>query len=811
MSLYPYQQQVKELSLGGQSVILQAPTGAGKTRAALSPFIEAFFDFSAESFPRKCIYSVPLRTLANQFDAEYDELAASYERRHRHSMNVTIQTGEQPCDRKLEGDLIFTTIDQTLSNTLAIPYALSNRQANLNAGAVMGAYLVFDEFHLYDPSAALPTTLQLLSMLKDITPFVLMTATFSQAMLSRLADILNAEVVQVTEDDLGDITSQKDKVRYVHTVDDLLTAGRVLDEDATRSIAICNTVERAQNLYRELRSRAPANTEIKLLHSRFYQADREKKERWLQREFGKEKEAYTVERAILVATQVVEVGLDVTCEALHTEIAPANSVLQRAGRCARYQGETSHVYVYRVPEDDDGKPQYAPYHQGGQAELCDKTWIALTDRSGEVLGYTEELNVLNEVHLGADERLLDELQASRHAHRHLMETAIGQQERGLARELIRDVNAKTVLVHPHPNEMENPWTYDGFSLFTGSVYKMYRELDEWALDTGFEDWVIQRLQEDKLPSIDAPQEEVLYRWTEVLDSSLLEGALAVVINPKVAAYDEALGFRWLESSHHPWEEMKRQRAGCDQPPTYSDYQRETYAEHIYGLYRTYAEGYYDRVQRKVYRPLREEIAHVASRIERAWGVPADMIEQAARWIIAAHDVGKMGQAWQDWTHRWQHAIGVPIPNDYMAAHTDYVGSDPEHQALQKQLGRRPNHAAESAYAMIDVFWDAVGADKDDRSLYDAMMTAIVRHHTAGHAGSCSAFTAHDTAPAALREALKVVGLDEAPFDSVVWSFGANEELPQEMVSVRDERGLVFYFLLTRVLRLADQRSQAYEQ
>ncbi|NCC33159.1 MAG: DEAD/DEAH box helicase, partial [Chloroflexia bacterium] len=229
MPLYAYQERVDALLRAGRNIILQAPTGAGKTRAALFPFLDGWRN-DPGAFPRQCIYAVPMRVLANQFEAEYKAIVTRFATSHGLTQvnSVCVQTGARPDDRKLESDLIFTTIDQVLSSFLTIPYSLSNRQANLNAGAIIGSYLVFDEFHLFPVdehgNGALATTLAMLQLLKGMTPFVLMTATFSETMLRRLCTLLDAEPVVLTQEEIDAIPSQQGKQRRYRSLADELTS-----------------------------------------------------------------------------------------------------------------------------------------------------------------------------------------------------------------------------------------------------------------------------------------------------------------------------------------------------------------------------------------------------------------------------------------------------------------------------------------------------------------------------------------------------------------------------------------------------------
>ena len=493
MALYPYQQRVKELVLKGKSIILQAPTGAGKTRASLSPYIEAFFELSPEAFPRKCIYSVPMRVLANQFYIEYTELTASYFRRTRKKMSTSTQTGEQPQDPKLQEDLIFATIDQSLSSALAVPYSLSTGMSNLNAGAFYASYLVFDEFHLFPladengAEGALTTTLQLLMQVKGITPFVLMTATFSSTMLSELARLLDAEVVQVSQEEYqmiasGTVGKPRSRHYFVHA--NPVSADAVLAAHHTRSIVICNQVKRAQELFQTLqracKGATGANTRVELIHSRFIPDDRRAKEERIRREFGKDLMQRSEESLILVATQVIEVGLDITCEQLHTEIAPANAVFQRAGRCARFPGEQGEVHIYAVPERQTAAglsfPDYLPYPRN----LCESTWQSFMTRDGAGLDFTHEQAVIDEVHTESDRQLLAAMQRQGSMIWEDIYAAMQEGAREQRANLIRRIDNITVLAATTPDAVGNPYRAQGFGLWRGTVKGVLNTLVEFA-------------------------------------------------------------------------------------------------------------------------------------------------------------------------------------------------------------------------------------------------------------------------------------------------------------------------------------------
>lgn len=119
------------------------------------------------------------------------------------------------------------------------------------------------------------------------------------------------------------------------TVEAVAEQARQLLRQGATVIVICNKVDRAQQVFQLLDDPAllPDPADRLLLHARMPQAWRKKREAAALSRFGKDRPNGP---GLLVGTQVIEQSLDLDADAMLTDLAPVDLLLQRAGRLHRH-------------------------------------------------------------------------------------------------------------------------------------------------------------------------------------------------------------------------------------------------------------------------------------------------------------------------------------------------------------------------------------------------------------------------------------------------------------------------------------------
>jgi CRISPR-associated endonuclease/helicase Cas3 len=764
---YEYQARVANEILRGTNVILCAPTGAGKTRAALLPFL---YQRSMRRGPRRLIYALPLRTLVESIGTEARVLARDVDP----SIVVTTQTGERPDDPFFTlGDVILTTYDQVLSGLLCAPYGLSDRLANANAAAIAGNLVVFDEFHLMTPDEAFLTGVACLRLFGPLCQSVWMTATATDPLRGLLRGELGACEVRLSPDELDRLPSVRYVARRLLVDERPLHPDTVLSEQAARVLVLFNTVARAQVFFDALRADPRAPKEQVLLHSRFFRSDRREKEATLRRVFGRDGKG----PAILVATQVIEAGVDITCDRLHTEVCPMNALVQRAGRCARFppsDGSKAITHgVVHVHQVANGEP--APY----PSRQVEATWSLLSSLPSSGLQLTPQL--LNEwietVHAEEDAGTLRVGCAARERDylRCIAGNVLGQGREGISHLIRAGEDSLHVVVADAPPS--TPAAREAVSVRRGHVRQKLRHVGNatmgWRYSPG---------------DVDS--------WQPIRAAGDLAEGYALCLTTQVAAYDAVLGLRIGQpgiGESPPAEQTPR--------PGYKPLREESWVDHA----RAVASHATRRVDNEV---------QVGSPILRG-KVDANGLRSSARAAAILHDVGKLQRGWQLWAREAQRAGDSSWEWTRPLAHTDFDPDNPADRARERALPlRRPHHAPASAYVGIDWVVHLI-EDEGDANTRSALASAILAAVLSHHGGwlhppldvqplvedALSAFAAAaGRAPDAQKLNTLMGREDKSGLLQRVLSLSTGSE------TVRDWWPIVAY--LMRTLRLSDQRATA---
>ena len=382
----PLQQTVADAltELKGPAILLlEAPMGEGKTEAAFFAHLELQRQFGHRglyiALPTKAtgnaMFKRTLKFLSDQgADRRLDlqlvhggallndvfqslKLSGIWDEKEGR-----VRAGEWFTNKKraLLSEYGVGTVDQALLPILPV------RHNFVRLWGLANRVVVFDEIHAYDAYTG-TLLIHLLRWLVALgSSVVLLSATLPPSIRRKLATVVTnslpeqgAEYPRLSVFQHGEKVRQKhfqadparrQTVRLQALTPDLSDMRAALETHLAQGgmgLALLNTVQRAQNLYRlfsegeplerdgqRVGKRLADGTEVYLFHARFPAGRRQQREEQALESFGEENTR--VGRKILIATQVAEQSLDLDFDVIATDLAPIDLVFQRAGRLWRH-------------------------------------------------------------------------------------------------------------------------------------------------------------------------------------------------------------------------------------------------------------------------------------------------------------------------------------------------------------------------------------------------------------------------------------------------------------------------------------------
>ncbi|SDN36877.1 CRISPR-associated helicase/endonuclease Cas3 [Pseudomonas jinjuensis] len=383
----PLQRYAADVALeaGPQLFLLEDVTGAGKTEAALILAQRLMQQGVAHGL----YFALPSMATANQmyqrvgqvYRRLYDEqsqpslILAHGARQLMDSFRQSIlEAGGQPADRSYDpGDTSATaqcnawladnrkkallaevgvgTLDQALLAVLPV------RHQSLRLLGLAGKVLLVDEVHAYDSYMTVLLKKLLTAHARQGGSVILLSATLPAKMREELLgayrfglDVARDDLPVERSYPLATQVGQRIASHACATRPQLVRQVRVSalhDEESVLALVaaqaaagrcVCwirNTVDDARRAFTALAQLVPAER-LLLFHSRFAMGHRlDIEERALQL-FGKHSSAAQRQGRVLIATQVVEQSLDLDFDAMVSDMAPIDLLIQRAGRLQRH-------------------------------------------------------------------------------------------------------------------------------------------------------------------------------------------------------------------------------------------------------------------------------------------------------------------------------------------------------------------------------------------------------------------------------------------------------------------------------------------
>lgn len=317
------------------------------------------------------------------------------------------------------------TVDQAIVPILPV------RHNFVRLWGLANRVVVFDEVHAYDAYTG-TLLIHLIHWLLELgSSVVLLSATLPPRFRRELAKVVKAELPaqeqayprlsiflpgSVSQSHFAADPSRRLELNLKGIPTDLQSIKSILEDhlkNGGMGLALVNTVQRAQDLYRQFPDGEPLKwkdqnvgkrltdgTEVYLFHARFPADRRQMREDQALELFGEGGDRNGLK--ILIATQVVEQSLDLDFDLIVTDLAPIDLILQRAGRLWRHKQDhraiTEPTLIVAGLVGDEPPPFGKPLWWGEvyREDLLLRTWVLLREEHRETITLPDEIDTMVE-------------------------------------------------------------------------------------------------------------------------------------------------------------------------------------------------------------------------------------------------------------------------------------------------------------------------------------------------------------------------------------------------------------------------------
>jgi len=363
-------------------VIAIAPTGSGKTEASLLWALK-----NAEAMGgAKILYLLPTMATANSlwerlaaiFGKERVGLVHSTARLMFHKEEEEMEYSEEKdagqsylFDRVFMKPVTVATVDQLLNT------GFNSGHWTLKELNAANSVIVMDEIHAYDEwtMGLIVSAIRRFSAMGS--KFLMMSATMPEHVIRLIKKCINPEIIRDCE-----LLNAERSIYDIrdNTIEEAFDEIREAVRTGKKVLVVVNTVDQCQRVAMEMKDLKPL-----CLHSRFILKDR------------KEKEQKVESSNFVIATQIVEVSLDIDFDWMFTECAPPDALAQRAGRINRYRNKKdSRIIIFKA-----GSKSERIYNPINDSSILEKTWSAFYE-SPRNIKERDLLDIIAKVYDGYD-------------------------------------------------------------------------------------------------------------------------------------------------------------------------------------------------------------------------------------------------------------------------------------------------------------------------------------------------------------------------------------------------------------------------